>query len=73
MSHKVTKVCKTFCNDKGENMDRIEAINEAMQELEYEFWNAEGKRTEAECIVFTKQWQKLSDLRAEVVKTVFAK
>lgn len=54
-------------------MDRIEAINEAMQELEYEFWNAEGKRTEAECIVFTKQWQKLSDLRAEAVKAAFAK
>jgi|TARA_R110001606_G_scaffold100225_2_gene220600 hypothetical protein len=66
-------VCNDLPNDKGENMDRIEAINEAMQELDYEFWNAEGKRTEAECKKFTKQWQELSDLRDKAVKAVFAK
>jgi|TARA_R110000744_G_C19053800_1_gene528154 hypothetical protein len=51
----------------------IEAITEAMQELEYEFWNAEGKRTEAECKKFTKQWEKLQNLREKAIMKTFAK
>ena len=59
--------------NKTTQMDKVEAISQAMQELEYEFWNAEGKRTKTECEQFTKQWQELQSRREKLLWAVVGK
>jgi hypothetical protein len=44
-------------------MNKLEAVNKTMDELELEFFNGEGKRTESEVNEFTEKMSVLQGLR----------
>lgn len=44
-------------------MNKLEAVNRTMDELELEFFNGQGQRTQAEVMEYTKKMALLQELR----------
>ena len=44
-------------------MNKLEAVNRTMDELELEFFNGQGQRTQAEVMEYTKKIGLLQELR----------